>query len=246
MSEEIISLKNITKTFVQNSFDGVFNFKALDDVSLSVFKGELLLISGANGSGKTLLMSIIAGLVRPSSGLVEVKERCGIVFQDSGLQILGETPEEDILFGLKNIKLPKEERNKRLEEALEKTGLTDRRYYSSRSLSGGEKRRLCVAGILAMKFPVIIFDEPYANLDYDGVVQVNALIKELKAENYTILLLSHELEKCYALADRFLVLHRGKKVFDGLPDEGLNQNLKDWSIRPPLFSYTKREDLIWI
>lgn len=97
-----------------------------------------------------------------------------------------------------------------------------------------------------MKFPVIIFDEPYANLDYEGVVQVNSLIKELKAENYTLLILSHELEKCYALADRFLVLHRGKKVFDGTAEEGLRQNLKEWSIRPPLTSYTKREDLIWI
>ena len=246
MKEEIISLKNISKTFVQSSFDGTVNFKALDEISLSVFKGESLLISGANGSGKTLLMSIIAGLIRPSSGFVEVKERCGIVFQDSDLQILGETPEEDILFGLKNIKLPPEERKKRLDEALEKTGLKDKRYYSSRSLSGGEKRRLCVAGILAMKFPVIIFDEPYTNLDYEGVVQVNSLIKELKAENYTLLILSHELEKCYALADRFLVLHRGKKVFDGTAEEGLRQNLKEWSIRPPLTSYTKREDLIWI
>ena len=235
MKEEIISLKNISKTFVQSSFDGTVNFKALDEISLSIFKGECLLISGANGSGKTLLMSIIAGLIRPSSGLVDVKERCGIVFQDSDLQILGETPEEDILFGLKNIKLPQEERKKRLDEALEKTGLKDKRYYSSRSLSGGEKRRLCVAGILAMKFPVIIFDEPYANLDYGGVVQVN-----------TLLILSHELEKCYALADRFLVLHRGKKVFDGTAEEGLRQNLKEWSIRPPLTSYTKREDLIWI
>ena len=236
MKEEIISLKNISKTFVQSSFDGTVNFKALDEISLTVFKGESILISGANGSGKTLLMSIIAGLIRPSSGLVDVKD----------LQILGETPEEDILFGLKNIKLPPEERKKRLEDALEKTGLKDKRYYSSRSLSGGEKRRLCVAGILAMKFPVIIFDEPYANLDYEGVVQVNSLIKELKAENYTLLILSHELEKCYALADRFLVLHRGKKVFDGTAEEGLRQNLKEWSIRPPLTSYTKREDLIWI
>ena len=79
MKEEIISLKNISKTFVQSSFDGTVNFKALDEISLTVFKGESILISGANGSGKTLLMSIISGLIRPSSGLVEVKERCGIV-----------------------------------------------------------------------------------------------------------------------------------------------------------------------
>ena len=78
-----------------------------------------------------------------------------------------------------------------------------------------------------MKFPVIIFDEPYTNLDYEGVVQVNSLIKELKAENYTLLILSHELEKCYALADRFLVLHRGKKVFDGKVENLTDKIIED-------------------
>ncbi len=244
--EEVINLKNISKTFIQGSSEGSLVLKALDSVFLSVFKGELLLISGANGSGKTLLMSIIAGLIKPSSGSVNIIEKCGIVFQDADLQILGETCEEDILFGLKNLKVPADEAKKRLDEVLKKTGLIEKRYFSSRSLSGGEKRRLSVAGILAMRFPIIIFDEPYANLDYEGVVQVNSLIKTLKSEHYTILLLSHELEKCYALADRFVVLSKGKKVFDGAPDEGLKQNLKEWNIRSPIFSYTKREDLIWI
>ena len=245
MKEEIISLKNISKTFVQSSFDGTVNFKALDEISLSVFKGESLLISGANGSGKTLLMSIIAGLIKPSSGLVEVKERCGIVFQDSDLQILGETPEEDIMLGLKNLKLSAQETERRLNDALEKTGLQTKRDFLSRFLSGGEKRRLSVAGILAMGFPVIIFDEPYANLDYSGIVQVNALIQMLKKDGHTVLLLTHELEKCSALADRLIILNEGKKVFDGSADEGLRQNLKKWNIRPPFCSYTSKEDLLW-
>lgn len=244
--QEIIRLENISKTFIQNGSENAAEFKALDNISLSVFKGQTILISGSNGSGKTLLMCIIAELIKPSSGTLSVKEKCGIVFQDADLQILGESPEEDILFGLKNLKLPKDEASRRLEEVLEKIGLKDKRHFSSRSLSGGEKRRLCTAAILAMRFPIIIFDEPYANLDYEGVLQVNSLIKALKAENYTILLLSHELEKCYALADRFIVLCNGKKVFDGEPQEGLKQNLKEWKIRPPIFSYTKREDLIWI
>lgn len=244
--QEIIKLENISKTFIQGGLENSSEFKALNNVSLSIFKGQTILISGANGSGKTLLMCIIAGLVKPSSGSLSVKEKCGIVFQDSDLQILGESPEEDILLGLKNLKLPKDEAAKRLEEVLEKTGLKDKRYFSSRSLSGGEKRRLSAAAILAMKFPIIIFDEPYANLDYEGVLQVNSLIKALKDENYTILLLSHELEKCYALADRFIVLYKGKKVFDGEAEDGLKQNLKEWKIKPPLFSYTEREDLIWI
>ena len=116
---------------------------------------------------------------------------------------------------------------------------------SSRFLSGGEKRRLSVAGILAMGFPVIIFDEPYANLDYSGIVQVNALIQMLKKDGHTVLLLTHELEKCSALADRLIILNEGKKVFDGSADEGLRQNLKKWNIRPPFCSYTSKEDLLW-
>ena len=96
-----------------------------------------------------------------------------------------------------------------------------------------------------MDCPVVIFDEPYANLDYSGVVQVNDLIHMLKTDGRTVLILTHELEKCCALADRFIVLCAGKKVFDGTPDEGLKLDLKQWNIRPPLCSYKKREDLLW-
>ena len=99
--------------------------------------------------------------------------------------------------------------------------------------------------MLAMNLPIIILDEPYANLDFGGVKQVNALIRQLKADGKTVIILSHEIEKCLGLADRFIVLFRGKKVFDGLPAEGLKQNLEEWNIRNPLVSYTTVKDLIW-
>jgi len=271
--ETVINLKNVSKRFLmetnaaegraenqaENKQKGFFfrrnekteklkpakYFYAVNAISLSVKKGECVLAAGANGSGKTVLMMIIAGLIKPSSGSVRVAENCGLIFQDADLQILGETPEEDIMLGLKNLKLSAQETERRLNDALEKTGLQTKRYFLSRFLSGGEKRRLSVAGILAMGFPVIIFDEPYANLDYSGIVQVNALIQMLKKDGHTVLLLTHELEKCSALADRLIVLNEGKKVFDGNVDEGLRQNLKKWNIRHPLCSYTSKEDLLW-
>ena len=88
-------------------------------------------------------------------------------------------------------------------------------------------------------------DEPYTNLDYGGVKQVNALVKKLKSDGKTVIILTHELEKCLALADHFVVLFRGKKVFDGKPEEGLKQNLEEWNIRNPLVSYKSAGDLVW-
>ena len=99
--------------------------------------------------------------------------------------------------------------------------------------------------MIAMNLPVIILDEPFANLDYVGVKQVNALIKDLKAEGKTVVILTHEIEKCLALADKFVVLFRGQKVFEGSPTEGLKTNLEDWNIRNPLTAYSSLKDLVW-
>ena len=244
-----IKINHLSKTFRTASG----NKKALDDVSLEIFEGVCLLIGGENGSGKSLLMSIIAGLEEADkNAVVESDEttmfvdgRAGLVFQEAETQILGETPVEDIAFGPKNLGWKKAEVQKAVHDALERTGLNNKSDFPARFLSGGEKRRLAVACMLAMNLPIIILDEPYANLDFGGVKQVNALIRQLKADGKTVIILSHEIEKCLGLADRFIVLFRGKKVFDGLPAEGLNQNLEEWNIRNPLVSYTKVEDLIW-
>ena len=98
---------------------------------------------------------------------------------------------------------------------------------------------------LNMNLKIIILDEPYANLDFCGVKQVNALIRKLKAEGKTVIILTHELEKCLGLAERFIVLFRGKKVFDGNPQEGINQNIEEWNIRNPLVKYERIEDFVW-
>ena len=241
MSNPVLLLQNISKSFLIPSGKKI----ALDDVSLTIQKGECAVIAGENGSGKSVLMSIAAGLMNCDSGKVECESRPGLVFQEAETQILGETPAEDIAFGPKNLGWKKHEIEAAVKEALEETGLTEKADFPARFLSGGEKRRLAVACMLAMKLPVIIMDEPYANLDYSGVKQVNALVKKLKADGKTVIILTHELEKCLALADHFVVLFRGKKVFDGAPEDGLNQKLEDWNIRNPLTSYKSVGELVW-
>ena len=240
-----IKINHLSKTFRTASG----NKKALDDVSLEIHEGECVVVGGENGSGKSVLMQIIAGLMEgdKTSGeaTVAVEGCVGLVFQEAETQILGETPAEDIAFGPKNLGWKKEEVQAAVQEALEKTGLTEKADFPARFLSGGEKRRLAVACMLAMKLPTIILDEPYANLDFGGVKQVNKLIRQLKAEDKTVIILTHEIEKCLGLADRFVVLFRGKKVFDGTPGMGLRHNLEAWNIRNPLVSYGKVEDLIW-
>ncbi|MCL2175661.1 MAG: energy-coupling factor ABC transporter ATP-binding protein, partial [Treponema sp.] len=166
-------------------------------------------MAGANGSGKSLLMSIIAGLEEPSSGTVEKNEKVGLVFQEPDAQILGETPREDIAFGPRNLGLSKEQILLSVEDALLQTGLQDKADFPSRSLSGGEKRRLAAAGVLAMNAEIIIFDEPYANMDFSGVVQVNRLFQKLISDGKTVIILTHELEKCMAFAQKFIVLFKG-------------------------------------
>ena len=237
-----IEIKNITKSF-KTSKGPLY---ALNDISLEVFEGQCLVIGGENGSGKSLLMSIIAGLEKVDRGQV-IKEAgsVGLVFQEAESQILGESPAEDIAFGPKNLGWKKDRIELAVKNALEKTGLTDKADFPARFLSGGEKRRLAVACMLAMELPVIILDEPYANLDYSGVKQVNALIRQLKADKKTVIILTHEIEKCLGLADRFVVLFRGNKVFDGSPARGLKEDLEKWNIKNPLVSYKKVEDLLW-
>ncbi|MDR3283651.1 MAG: energy-coupling factor ABC transporter ATP-binding protein [Treponema sp.] len=241
--ENAVEVSHVSKRFPSADVPGWVT--ALEDVCLTVSRGERLVIAGANGAGKSLLMSIIASLETPTSGLIRTSHPVGLVFQDADSQILGETPREDAAFGPGNMKLPKAEIIRRADAALAAVGLLHKAEMPARSLSGGEKRRLAVAGVLAMDVEIIIFDEPYANLDYEGVKQVNTLIVELHGQGKTLIILTHELEKCLGLADQFVVLQAGKVVFDGDPADALSLPLEQWGIRNPLGSYTAKKDLIW-
>ena len=236
-----LKINNLCKSFF--TADG--EKKALKSVSMEFEENSFTVIGGENGSGKSVLMSIIAGLEDCSSGDIETFAQCGLVFQEAETQILGETPFEDVCFGPKNLGWKKADVIEAANKALEITGLTEKKDFPARFLSGGEKRRLAVACMIAMDLPILILDEPYANLDYSGVKQVNALLKELKKSGKTIILLTHEIEKCLGLSDKFIVLFRGEKVFDGTPEEGLKENLEQWNIKNPLTAYNKLEDLVW-
>lgn len=243
----IITISNLNKIFELNSNSSKENsFTALNNISFTVFKEDFIIIAGSNGAGKSLLMRIIAGLDTQTNGDVQTKEKIGIIFQNADSQILGETPREDISFGLRNLSFSKEQINNKVEQVLKQTGLLSKIDYPARFMSGGEKRRLSIASILAMNSQIIIFDEPYSNLDFDGIIQVNQMITELKSNGKTIIILTHEIEKCLAFSNRFLVLHKGSLVFDGLSCEALKLNLEKWGIRNPLKSYLKFEDLKWL
>ena len=238
MNHIVLEVQNINRTFANGTI-------ALQDVSFSVKKGEFLVIGGKNGSGKSVLMSLIAGLDKQTSGTIKCDE-VGLVFQDANSQILGETPLEDVLFGLRNLQLKKQERLQKAEETLKQCGLLEKRDFQARVLSGGEKRRLAVAGILALDRDFIIFDEPFANLDLIGIKQVCAILKQLKEQNKTIIVLTHDLEKILGLADSFIILDSGKIKFNGTPEEGLKLNLEEYGIKNPLTSYNSVKDLFWI
>ena len=228
----MIEANTICKTLKQ--WDGS-SFSALSDISFRIEDGQLVILAGENGSGKSLLMKILAGLEKPTSGSVSVSDPVALVFQDVDAQILADTVIEDVKFSLRNQKgLKKDEILGKAEEALSLVGLSDKKNNASHLLSGGEKRRLAIASALALDRRTLIMDEPYSNLDYPGVRSVNALIEDLKDKGFTIVILTHELEKCLGLSDRFMALHEGRLVFDGKPEEALKADLESWGIRNPL------------
>ncbi len=201
----------------------------LSAIDLRIVDGEFFVLAGRNGSGKTLLVRHLVGLARPFSGSVmfrgapvesrlrEVRKAVGFVFQDTEAQILGQTVEEDVAFGPSNLGLPAEEIRLRTAEALGLAGLSGSERRRPETLSGGEKRRLAIAGVLAMRPECLILDEPFANLDYESVTEITRICQELSRQGTTILIVTHELEKVLRLATRLVILDEGKKVYDGRP-----------------------------
>ena len=233
-------------------------YEAISGIDLEIYEGECLVIAGANGSGKTLLIRMLAGLLEPTEGEIFFKGKAlgqcrrllrssvGIVFQDSDAQILGETVEEDIRFGPENLKLPAQEIESRLEQSLAALELTEKRDFAARRLSGGEKRRLAVAGILAMGCETVFMDEPFTNMDWPGVIQVLKIIEDLKRSEKTVIILTHELEKVLAFADRLVILAGGKIRAQGESEAVLNQLDPAWGVRDPRAVYREAKDCTWL
>lgn len=210
----------------------------LGDISFSLEKGSVTLVAGRNGSGKTMLLKCLKGLEKESGGSIFLEGRklskrkdrlmsIALVFQDASLEIVGQTVEKDIKFGLENQGLTKEEIERTTEEILDKFSLKALRRASPGHLSGGEKRKVAIASVVAMDPKLILLDEPLANLDYPSTRLVLETISELKAEGSTIMIVSHEAEKLLALTDRTIILKDGRIVFDGesrLSTERLREN----------------------
>jgi cobalt/nickel transport system ATP-binding protein len=206
---------------------------ALDKINLKVFKGERVAVLGANGAGKSTLFKHLNGILRPLSGEVLVKgeivtkknvracrETVGIVFQDPDDQVLAPSVEEDIAFGPINMGLSRNEVEKRVKEALEMVGLTGFEERAPHHLSGGQKKLVAIAGILAMRPEVIVLDEPTAGLDPLSSARVLELIMKMNRElGITLLLSTHDVDVVPYFAERVFVLHHGRLEADGSPDE---------------------------
>jgi biotin transport system ATP-binding protein len=216
----------------------------IEDIDLAVDEGIFTVIAGPNGSGKTTLFRHLNGLLMPTAGDVRVRgmsvkanprrarQLVGMVFQDADSQIVGETVYDDAAFGPENLKLARPEIDRRVRGALAAVGLSHLADQRPHLLSGGEKRRLAIAGILAMGSEVVVFDEPFSNLDYPGVRQVLAAIRDLHARGRTLLLTTHDLEKVIAHGDRLLIMEKGRIVADGPPDRILPETER-YGVRQP-------------
>ena len=209
---------------------------ALNDVSLEIGKGEFIGLVGHTGSGKSTLIQHLDGLIRATSGTVyydgeniydehypmrQLRGKVGLVFQYPEHQLFEADVFTDVCFGPKNLNLPKEEIEARAREALEAVGL-DESYYDNSpfELSGGQKRRVAIAGVLAMKPEVLVLDEPTAGLDPKGREEILDELKKLHEEQgITIVLVSHSMEDVARYAKRVLVMDHGKVMFDGTPHE---------------------------
>ena len=246
----IIEIENLSHRFE----DGTVG---LDGISLQIEEGAFVVVAGPNGSGKTTLIRHLNGLLLPTNGSVKLdgvpvkqnllRARClvGMMFQDADSQIVGETVYEDVAFGPENLRLKRNQIGERVTQALDAVGLTDFADQSPHLLSGGEKRRLAIAGILAMEPKVIALDEPFASLDYPGVKQVLTQILTLHQSGHTILVITHDLEKVIAHADRLIIMQKGQIARDGVPDEIVNA-VETFGVRAPCACLQGMEVQSWL
>ena len=203
---------------------------ALDGISLDIEKGSFVAVVGMNGSGKSTLAKCLNGLLEPTSGKVlvegfdtsdyaniwEVRSRVGMVFQNPDNQLVSTIVEDDIAFGPENLGIDPAEIRRRVDDAMERVGLTSRRKKGVHMLSGGQKQRVAIAGALAMKPDCIVFDEPTAMLDPKGRARVMEIIRDLHAEGITCVLITHFMSEAEQ-AERVIVLKDGKVLCDRPP-----------------------------
>lgn len=235
--------------------DGEWAFRFVD---MAIRSGEIAILAGRNGAGKTILAKNLAGLLKSTEGSVflggenaysiagSLATKVGYVFQDARLQIVGETVMDDVLFGPTNLGLPPREVLERAESAIIACGLSEQADSFVHRLSGGELRRLAIAGVVAMRPHAVILDEPFVNLDPDGIKSVLELTRDLAKTGMAILVVTHEIEKVLGLAKYFAIMDQGGIVLSGSPADVLAKGIESYGLRDPFRSNRELEDLAWI
>ena len=243
----------MTRTIIQTenlSFNYPDGTSALHDINIEIKEGEMVAVVGSNGAGKSTLFAHFNGINKPTSGLMKIdgkpfsyekkdllkiRQKVGLVFQNPDDQLFAPTVIEDVAFGPMNLGLSKEEVDKRIEESLAMVGMDGLEKKAPHHLSGGQKKRVSIAGILAMKPEIMVLDEPTTGLDPNGVDQVMKILYKLNQEDMTIIIASHDVEMVIRFADKILVLHNGEIIGQGTPEEIFNnyETLKKAHLRPP-------------
>lgn len=246
-SEAIITIKGLNHIYMQGS---TFEHKALKDIDLTINKGEVLGIIGQTGSGKSTLVQHFNGILKPTSGTLEVaglktegkhlkelRQKVGLIFQYPEHQLFEETVYKDIIFGLNKLQLNEDEIKERVFHVIDLLGISPKLLEKSPfELSGGQKRRVAIAGVLVMKPEVLVLDEPTAGLDPQGSLDVFRILSNLnKTEGTTIIIISHNMEEIASYCDRVAVMNKGrlvacdrtKKIFSK------HEELKEYSLDVP-------------
>ncbi|MCR4944878.1 MAG: energy-coupling factor transporter ATPase [Clostridium sp.] len=252
-----IKIENLTHIYMPG---GPFEKKALNDVNIKIEDGDFVALIGHTGSGKSTLIQHMNGLLKPSSGkifvddiditsknikLTDVRKKVGLVFQYSEYQLFEETIAKDIAYGPKNLGLSDEEINERVKDSMQMVGL-NYDYFKDKSpfdLSGGQKRRVAIAGVIAMKPSALILDEPTAGLDPKGRDDILGQIKKLHDEyGMTIVLVSHSMEDVAKIAKKVIVMDNGSVVLQGKPEEVFKEveKLEKIGLAVPQVTYLMR------
>lgn len=227
MGDAVIEVKDLSFRYNKSEEKAV-----LSSLSFTVNKGEWIAIVGPNGSGKSTLANLLCGLLKPDQGTIyikgkplndetiwEIREKMGVIFQNPDHQFIGTTVQDDVAFSLENMNLSYEEMQRRVDRALRQVGMAEYREKDPSYLSGGQKRRVSIAGILAMEPEIIIFDEAFTMLDPKSRRELFSLLKEMQASGQlTMVSITHDMEEA-ALADRIIVLNKGKISRIGTPGE---------------------------
>jgi len=244
MRESVLKLEDLNFKYP----DGTH---ALKEINMEFKRGEFIALLGSNGAGKSTLLHHLNGIIRPSSGrvlfegkpvdysrkgIIALRQAVGMVFQDPDNQLFSASVYQDVSFGAVNLRLPEDEVRRRVEIALERTGIAHLRHKPTHALSFGQKKRAAIAGVLVMEPQVLALDEPTAGLDPKGVTEIMQLLKETQRElGLTVIISTHDIDIVPLHCNRVFVMAEGRNILEGTPQEVFSQSqiLRSANLRLP-------------